>query len=360
MAKSKGTDFTSLFATLGEDIKTGLSSALDKVLGSTLPSFGNKFETGLTSIMNQVATKALTPLTAATNLYVAAASGAIHMIENFVAKANPAAAFQFNRALDDLAGTMGQILTPVLNAITGFIREFADVLQGLRPAMAPIMDGFSAIIKSLSSLILPIASAMQPVFNTLAAIIQSVAVPAIAQVTKLFESMAPVIEVVFGEIADLVIPIIEELKPAFRELADIMRPLFVQALITELNILKPIFEILASVIKEVVVPAIRYLVEVLKKFRELIGEFNLPEFKPSLEKSSSVGAAIRPAAYGKIEDIGKRTTLSALNVGRGAGLTPDGKATTDGIKKTNEILGNIDKNLQKRKPSVSVVGGGDF
>ena len=89
------------------------------------------------------------PLAAATEVFSAAAGKSIQQMVDFAGKASPVTAFQFNRALDDLAATMGQILLPVVDSITGFVREFADVLQGLKPAFEPIMTGISAVIGSL-------------------------------------------------------------------------------------------------------------------------------------------------------------------------------------------------------------------
>lgn len=63
-----------------------------------------------------------------TNAFAIAAGFAAQAMLRFVEKANPAAAFQFNRALDDLAGTIGQVLAPVLSGVTVLIRAYADGL----------------------------------------------------------------------------------------------------------------------------------------------------------------------------------------------------------------------------------------
>lgn len=155
---------------------------------------------------------------------IAAAPAAIVLlgksIESMVAKANPAAAFQFNRALDDLMATMGQMLTPVLNGVTDVVRGLADVMQGLKPTIMLITEAIGDFLKFLGSLL--------------------------------------------GELSNL------------------------------------------------------------------MGS-----------RGKSIGAAVRPAAYGSIADIGKRTTLNVLNQGRAPGLTPDGQNTDKKLTETNKLLSDI-------------------
>jgi CheY-like chemotaxis protein len=117
--------------------------------------------------LSGLARGAMLPLAAATGAFAAAASGAIQEIANFVSKANPSTYFQFNRALDDLAGTLGQILTPVLEGVTVFIRTFADAMQKLRPSLEPIMLSMKAIIIEMSRLIEPLSMLLQPAFELL-------------------------------------------------------------------------------------------------------------------------------------------------------------------------------------------------
>jgi hypothetical protein len=260
-------------------------------------NFGSQLESGLVGVMRRIVDTAMAPLTAATTLYAAAATGAIALMQNFVSKADPATAFAFNRALDDLAGTMGQILVPVLQAVGGFIREFADVLQGLRPVMQPIMQGVAQVIGVLGSLVGTLASALAPVLSLVGEIIKTVVVP-------IMETLGILLQSVFV-------------------------------------IINPLINIFATILREIIVPALAVLVQGLKQLAEIIKEIVdlIPDLGLSsdVEKGNSVGAAIRPASYGSIEDIGKRTTLAALNMGRG-GLTPDGQAITDEQKKTNALL----------------------
>lgn len=100
-------------------------------------------------------------------------------IQALVAKTNPAVAFQFNRALDDLAGTLGQILTPVLQGITVFIRQFADGMQGLKPAFEPIMTGIGQIIAALGPLAQSLMELAGPAIQLFGSLLQNIVVPVV-------------------------------------------------------------------------------------------------------------------------------------------------------------------------------------
>lgn len=239
----------------GKLIDTVFSPA--KLTGS-ISKFATTFQSGLSSALDKVASGALMPLSGAIAAFTAGVSPHIQRIARFVEKANPAVAFAFDRALDDLAGTMGQVLVPILQAVTGFYREMADVLQGMKPIIAPTIQVFESLIGVLTKLIAPLTG------------------------------------------------------------------LFIPAL-----------EILNVVITNTVIPAIDLLSSALEGMVDVFNTVTLGIFE--VAKKSSVGAAVRSAAYGGIEDIGKRTTLSAIQ-----GATADHqKQMVDEQKKTNGILSNI-------------------
>lgn len=219
--------------------------------------------TSLGNQMRSLASTAMLPLAAATNVYAAASGAVIQQMLHFVEKSSPATAFQFNRALDDLAGTMGQILTPVIQGVTVFVRATADALQGLKPALAPIMNGISQVIQALAPLMQALMQAMGPAFQAVGFIIADVVVPAIKTLADTLTDFA---------------------KTAMRAIQELSG-----------------------------------------------GMIAFDDF----QAKSSFGAAIRPAAYSKIEDIGKRTTLSALN------QTDRGNEVPRKIDKSNELLAKI-------------------
>lgn len=216
-------------------------------------------------------------------------------IQGLVAKANPAAAFQFNLALSDLAGTMGQILTPVLRGITVFIRAFADGLQGLRPALDPIMQGLGDTIRALAPLMQSLMQMAGPALQTLGLFITEIVVPAI------------------------------------RQLADTLNEFFQQAMRAA--------ETLTG------------------------GLLNFSDFKAK----SSFGAAIRPAQYSSIEEIGKRTTLAALNQSDRDNVPRKIDRTNDLLAKILEKVGvdksaagTISKFAKFANPVNAVVGVGEW
>ncbi len=254
-----------------EDILTLLNPALGAAFKATT-EFAGSLNAGLAPAISDLTSLALKPLMAAMGAFGVATSKTTQEILAFVTKSNPAAAFAFNRALDDLAGTMGQTLEPVLVSLTGFIRETADVFQGMKPTLAPIMTAISDIIKELTK---------------------------------------------------LVNPLMELLTPAFR--------------------------VISFLLTDLVVPALKLFISVLQLLADTLNTVTLGIFENS--KKSSVGAAVRPAAYGKIDDIGKRTTLAALNAQGGVNYQKD---MVDEQKKTNNYLSTI---AGKQNTATTITGG---
>ncbi len=229
------------------------------IVGEVIKEFGDALKTGMSNVMGDVAKKAFIPLGPAFETFQIAAGQTIQTMLRFVEKSNPAAAFQFNRALDDLAATMGQILVPVIQGVGIFVREMADVFQGMRPAMEPVMRGISDVVVELSKMIQPLMS------------------------------------------------------------------LFIPAL-----------QLIGTIIKEIVVPAIKSMVEAFMELVRILQEAGIIE---ELKKGNSIGAAVRPAAYGSIEDIGKRTTLAAL--GKTDRQEEDRRKREQQHEQTNSLLKDV-------------------
>ncbi len=262
MAK-KSQNLESLFKDFGDQLKTQLDKVLEMAfrpasMTASVTKFANVLQTSLGTALGQGVKLALAPVSAALQVFAVATSKDMQLIRSLVEKANPAAVFKFDRALDDLAGTMGQILLPILNAVTGFIREFADVMQAMKPALAPTVEVITMTIRELTRLIEPLTGLLIPTFMQINAVINLLVIPAM------------------------------------------------EGMIYQLQIVTEAFNTLT---------------------------FGLFE----ITKQSSVGAAVRPAAYSKVEDIGKRTTLSAL---QGTG-TDTGKQMVEEQKKSNGFLATI-------------------
>ncbi len=273
MAKKQG-NIEQIFKDFGDGLKTALDKVLEVVFkpASVVASVG-QFATALQGSLATALTKgisaALAPVSAAIQVFAVGTSREVQQMRAMVEKANPAAVFKFDRALDDLAATIGQILLPVFETVTGFIREFADVMQGLKPALAPIMQTISMTIQELTKLIVPIS-----------------------------------------------------------------------------GLLIPVLAILDLTITTLVVPAIKLMILALEGMVKAFNEATFNMFK--LEKQSSVGAAVRPAAYSKVEDIGKRTTLAALQSQQGS--SDPQKQMVEEQKKSVAWLEKIDKSLSVLSP----------
>lgn len=244
----------------GEKLQAGLTRALEMAfrpasISASVAKFATALHSSLGETLGRGVRMALAPVSGAISVFATATSREMQQVRSFVEKANPAAVFQFDRALDDLAGTLGQILTPILNSVTRFIREFADVMQGMKPLLAPVIQTIGITIDALTKLIAPLS-----------------------------------------------------------------------------GLLVPVLEILNGVLTNLVIPAIELFTEALKGMADVFHTVTLGLFEA--QKATSYGAAVRPAAYSKIEDIGKRTTLAAIQ-----GATVDHqKQMVEEQKKTNGIL----------------------
>jgi len=310
MAKGKAVNIAASFEAvnkalsgIAESLEKNLVVPLEKVTNS-IAEFGSRFQDGITNSLGRVAESAIKSLSAATNVFALATSKAVQQMLAFVSKADPAAAFRFNLALNDLAGTMGQILAPVLESITGFVREFADVLQGMRPLYAPIMQGISIMV-----------NAMKDVIG-----------PAMLHLGAKLSLFGPLVR-------DVIAPIVQALAMLSSSV---------------IALLGPELEAISVILNATLIPALATLASWFKQLAEFIKD--ITDLIPSLqnkEKGDSMGAAVRPAAYGKIEDIGKRTTLAALNTTRNNDLTADGKAVTSRLDDMIKILKDGTKDVIK-------------
>lgn len=165
-------------------VLTSLASTVDRVVTATTRFSAPMLAVG--NAMTRVTETAFQPLTSAINLFHNAATGVISTMRSFVEKANPAAAFQFTRAMDDLAATMGQILEPVFEAVTHVVRTMADVFQGLRPVLEPLMKALGQIIEQFGRLIEPLASVLAPILQAIGWIVEHVVAPALKALVDAF------------------------------------------------------------------------------------------------------------------------------------------------------------------------------
>jgi hypothetical protein len=84
---------------------------------------------------------------------LAAGSDAIKQLAgplaHFVGLRSPAAVKQFELAMRDMEATIGQILLPVFNALTGAARMMGDTYATLAEAMEPLMTGIADAITTV-------------------------------------------------------------------------------------------------------------------------------------------------------------------------------------------------------------------
>jgi hypothetical protein len=261
-------------AVIGEAIGKAVAAAVAVALSpgdaaQAAAGFGQALQSGLTTQFSKVTNAALLPLSAGLAVFQSATTGAIHLMEQFEEKANPAAAQRFNIALNDLAATMGQILLPVFESVTGFIRETADYLQGLKPAFAPVEQTIAKLISILGDTLGPAFALLD---DTLTAV--AVLMPALIAGTQLFGETAKTVFGLVGEIFGAMTPVVELWADGMTAAAYALQL-------------------------------------VVRGIRELLGIETR-----SAPKGDSRNAAIRSVSYGggqsAIEGIGQRTTLSAL------------------------------------------------
>lgn len=88
-------------------------------------------------------------------------------IAPFVALFNPAIVIQFELALRDTMAVMGQMLVPVLQGVTNFVRKFGDALVGLTPVFQPLFDEIGQFISSFAAGLVPMIKAAAPLLEAL-------------------------------------------------------------------------------------------------------------------------------------------------------------------------------------------------
>jgi hypothetical protein len=122
--------------------------------------------------------RAVLGLAAAAPVAAAAVAAVGLAMVQFVGKANPAVAEQFNLALNDVMAVIGQALTPVLQVVTQVTRLFGDALAGVLPALGAVLG--------------EIASSLMPIFEALFEAF-AISLGFLADVLKI---VAPVIKII--------------------------------------------------------------------------------------------------------------------------------------------------------------------
>lgn len=252
---------------------------------------------------------ALAPATAATGLVgglTAAAQGPVGMLNDMfggiarmVGMMNPAAVEMFNRAMADLQAVMGEILLPILQAGTGLVRKFADVILTMKPAFDPIIQVAVDLVNILADLLVPV-----------------------------FKVLTPLIQL-FGAIAQSLMPVMNLIVDALKWLLKGMET-FVRGFVEIWNGFTDTMIGRALGLKTV-----------------NLGAVNLDQTK------SSMGKAIYQTGFASAEQLGKDTRAKALMTG-----DSDAKKTADNTKMTADTVKEIkDAVLEMKVRPPGFVGG---
>lgn len=190
-------------------------------------------------------------------------------IASIVEMANPAAFQQFSFAVNDTLAVLGQSLTPVLEAATGLIRKFGDILATMQPVLDPLMQSVADIIGMVAQLLVPAAQVVTPLIGLMAQALQKIK------------------------------PILEGVVEAVKWMAK-ATVIVINKMIEAINFI------------------IRNTPGVPDKWQ--LSPLSLPDFD-SLPKRSSVGAAVRMASHTSAEDFGRKARATAFSQGLGKGMT---------------------------------------
>lgn len=94
-------------------------------------------------------------------------------IASLVGKMNPALVEMFERAMDDLAAVMGEILQPILQAAIPLVRKLADILLTMKPAFDPIIEVIVELYGIIADLLVPIFQVITPLIQLFGAMLKT-------------------------------------------------------------------------------------------------------------------------------------------------------------------------------------------
>jgi hypothetical protein len=221
----------------------------------------------------------------------------------FVRLASPVHVQLFNLAMDDFTASIGKILIPILESATKFVRMFADVTWALSGPLQNLMRAFKgpldSVFKTLTEVFGAVVAAVTPAINVLAAI----AKPFLKLGAILFQIVGFGVENFFSGLA------------------------------TALELLAAPIQVAAMLLGDFVDAMGNFVEGTLGWLRDVLGMD-----RPSIG-GRSVGAAVRPATIGSVEDYGRKAQQAAFSLGGAA--SPD--VTT--AKYVQEIYNFLTKDL---------------
>lgn len=340
------------------DAADRLVKALNQVgqaLDKDVAQGADKADKGFQSLTKTIAGGLVGGITAAAasfrTMFNALATGfgvANNQLVQLAAAANPAAAVQLDIAFKSLTFTLGQILQPIVQGASRFLRGLADVLYNLSPGTKALVIGLAAATVAAAAL-LPVIATLTTAFIALgtalgygtagiSVVLAAVAVAFAGAATgaayfastsdKLMGALEPLKEMLgelidvadelisagMGMLADVlaaVVPVIKQLwaatQPLRNELGQLARA--VGPLFSELLKLASAFTGLVDPVNDVIIPAIRGLTAVLT---EMVRALTLATVTLStLSRRAREGgladfAGIVDEVNGRLEDLARQ------------------------------------------------------
>lgn len=226
-------------------------------------------------------------------------------VSEFVRLASPVHVQLFNLAMDDLTASIGKILIPVLKASTAFVRMFGDVIFRLS---GPFQQLMSAFFDPITELLPELVNAFAP----------------------LLDAFGEVVKVTAGVLA----PIMKQLVPLFADVAiglgAALAALASPAILAAMAAMATAVTVLVSAFAPLIA-ILGTLGWAVQKAFEYIGR--VLGIRPAA--GGSVGAAVRPATIGSVEEYGKKAQQAAFSLGTAA--TPEA-TTADFVERLFKYL----------------------
>jgi phage-related protein len=169
-----------------------------------------------------------------------------NLVGQFVGAFNPASLELFDRAVNDLYGSIGEILTPVMAGLTEVVRFAADTVAGLTPVLQPLirdvlgaarpvfeamggalrqaLTAAAPVVELLGTTLTTLLTAAQPIYQAYYDILGSVAELVATGLQGSLEALMPVVPVV-AAVLGLVADAARKVAVFIRGLADELREL---------------------------------------------------------------------------------------------------------------------------------------
>lgn len=260
----------------------------------------------------------------------------------FVELADPAAVFKFTLAWRDLQAVIGRIFLPLLRRLTDTVRYLADLIAGLDSrskelaSMATVMMTVITGLAIVAYLFREVMKALTPLRVILFVIAGAIAAAVSAMEGSGLGDALGQLMAAFGllarEIMAALMPVFVALTPLLEALAEL-----VATNVTWLAaFLEPLGQLAAMLVSELTPYLVAFIqtwarfmevmLESINKLRQTLG-YSALTVPTGEARGDSVGAAVRPARSGTIDDLGRQNMISAFQAARGEQLSPEAQET---------------------------------